>query len=286
MLAPLSDRLCGLTGAHPNGSSPKGIPVPSKKTSFDPQQAHQLHADLVEHLSRDGLLADPALARAFRLVPRHHFLPDHTLEQIYSDQALAVKRKAGAWVSSSSQPGMMAIMLAQLGLQPGHRVLEIGTGTGYNAALIAAIVGPTGRVVSVDLEADLIKSARVHLDQAGFPEIDLRHADGALGAPDAAPFDRIIVTAGAWDLLPAWRTQLAPGGRIVVPMTIFPSLMLSLAFEQRGSVWEALSAHPCGFVLLRGSEAHPGHEWTSPRLILHPRDERTTVTRSHATIEK
>ncbi|WP_129677199.1 methyltransferase domain-containing protein [Candidatus Chloroploca sp. Khr17] len=260
--------------------------MPFKQAPFDPQRARQLHAQLVEQLMGDGLLDDPELARAFQIVPRHLFLPDHTLEQIYSDQALAVKRKAGAWVSSSSQPGMMAIMLAQLGLQPGHRVLEIGTGTGYNAALIAAIVGATGRVVSVDLEADLIKAARVHLDQAGYPEVDLRHADGALGAPDAAPFDRIIVTAGAWDLVPAWRTQLVPGGRIVVPMTIFPSLMLSLAFEQRGSVWEALSAHPCGFVLLRGSEAHPGRDWTSPRLVLHPRDERTTAIRSSATIEK
>ncbi|HMQ30637.1 MAG TPA: methyltransferase domain-containing protein [Chloroflexaceae bacterium] len=253
---------------------------------FDPELARRLHRALVERLGHEGLLGDRAIAEAFGAVARHHFLPGHPLEQIYADQAVAVKRAGDEWLSSSSQPAMMAIMLNQLGLMPGHRVLEVGAGTGYNAALIASIVGREGRVVSLDIDADLVAAARANLAAAGCQGVEVRQADGALGAPDAAPFDRIIVTAGAWDLLPAWREQLAPGGRIVVPVTVLPGVMLSLALERRGTVWEAVSARPCGFVLLRGAEAHPGRTWGHPAITLTPRDERAGGVRAVAVVEK
>lgn len=254
--------------------------------SFDDGLARRLHRALLESLERDGLLGDRAIAAAFEAVPRHHFLPGHPLEQIYADQAVPVKREGDEWLSSSSQPAMMAIMLAQLDLRPGQRVLEVGAGTGYNAALIANLVGPSGRVLSLDIDADLVAAARANLDAAGWPEVELRHADGSLGAPDAAPFDRIMVTAGAWDLLPAWREQLAPGGRIVVPVTVLPGVMLSLALERRGEVWEAVSARPCGFVLLRGAEAHPGRSWGRPAITLRPRDQRAQHVSAVAVVEK
>lgn len=254
--------------------------------TFDHATARRLHEALVDRLGREGLLADSAIAEAFAATPRHHFLPGHALEQIYADQAIAVKREGDEWLSSSSQPAMMAIMLAQLGLAPGQRVLEIGTGTGYNAALIDRIVGPTGRVISLELDPELAVAAHSHLAAAGHPSVEVRHTDGALGAPDAAPFDRMIVTAGAWDLLPAWRAQIAPAGRIVVPMTVLPGVMLSLALEPRGEVWEAVSARPCGFVLLRGAEAHPGRTWGTPRIVVYPRDERSAGVSAAATIEK
>ena len=95
------------------------------------------------------------VAAALRAVPRHLFLPDLPPEAAYRDDAIVTKRDAdGQGISSSSQPAIMAIMLDQLDLAPGHRVLEIGAGTGYNAALIAHIVGPSGQVVSVDIDAD------------------------------------------------------------------------------------------------------------------------------------
>ncbi len=254
--------------------------------SFDHELAQRLHRALVEQLERDGQLGDRAIAAAFATIPRHHFLPGHPLEQIYADQAVAVKREGEEWLSSSSQPAMMAIMLSQLGLGQGHRVLEIGAGTGYNAALIAQIVGPAGRVLSLDIDADLVADARRNLAAAGFAAVEVRHADGALGAPDAAPFDRIIVTAGAWDLLPAWRQQLAPAGRIVVPVTVLPGVMLSLALERRGQVWEAVSARPCSFVLLRGAEPHPSRRWGSPTITLRPRDEKGAGFSARALVEK
>lgn len=254
--------------------------------NFDHRAARRLHDELVERLEREGLLHDQAIAAAFAAVPRHHFLPGHPLEQIYADQAVAVKRDGDEWLSSSSQPAMMAIMLAQLGLAPGQRVLEIGAGTGYNAALMAHIVGPLGLVVSIDIDAELARAAYDNLVVAGYAAVGVRHGDGAAGAPDAAPFDRIIVTAGAWDLLPAWREQLAPNGRIVLPVTVLPGVMLSLALERHGAVWEAVSARPCSFVLLRGAEAHPGRSWGPPAITVHPRDTRSDGVRAVATVEK
>lgn len=253
----------------------------------NPDEAARLRADLVEQLTRAGLLGDPAIAAAFAAVPRHRFLPGFPLEQAYANRAVALKREGDEWVSSISQPAMVAIMLAQLGLAPGQRVLEVGAGSGYNAALIAQIVGPGGAVVSLELDADLVAAARANLSAAGFAQVQLRHADGAQGAPDAAPFDRIVVTAGAWDLLPAWREQLAPGGRVVLPMTVLPGVMLSLALERRADgLWEAVSARPCGFVLLRGAAAHPDGAWGQPRLLLRPRDRQAGALSAAAVVEK
>lgn len=252
----------------------------------DPDAAQRLHEALLADLTREGLLGDQAIAAAFSAIPRHHFLPGHALDEIYADKAIAVKRKGDEWLSSSSQPAMMAIMLAQLGLAPGQRVLEIGAGTGYNAALMAQLVGPDGRVVSIDLDADLVEAARRHLDAAGVSGVELRTGDGALGAPDAAPFDRIIVTVGVWDLLPAWRDQLAPAGRIVLPLTLLPGQMLSLALERRDGLWEAVSARPCGFLLMRGAEAHPSGAWGTPRITLRPHDERGGPLRAAAIVDK
>lgn len=253
---------------------------------FDQTAAQRLHEGLLDLLVQDGLLNDRAIAAAFRATPRHHFLPGHTLETIYADKAIAVKRDGDEWLSSSSQPAMMAIMLAQLGLAPGQKVLEIGAGTGYNAALIAHLVRPGGRVISIDLDQDLVETARQHLAAAGVTDVEIRQGDGARGAPDAAPFDRIIVTVGAWDLLPAWRAQLAPGGRIVLPMTLLPGQMYSLALERRDDAWEAISARPCGFLPMRGSEAHPISTWTNPRVVVRPHDERSGKPTAAAVVEK
>lgn len=253
--------------------------MPRQSAAFDPQIAQSLHQTLIANLRRERLLDDPAIAAAFQAIPRHLFLPNHPLEEVYADKAIAVKRDGSMWVSSSSQPAMMALMLAQLGLAPGHRVLEVGTGTGYNAALMAYIVGKQGKVISLEIDADLVEEARTHLAAAGCDTVEVRCADGALGAPDAAPFDRIIVTVAAWDLLPAWREQLAPGGRIVAPLTILPGLMLSLGLECRGEYWEAVSALPCGFLPMRGVEAHPTSTGEPPRIVMYPHAKRSETTR-------
>jgi protein-L-isoaspartate(D-aspartate) O-methyltransferase len=152
----------------------------------------------------------------------------------------------------------MVIMLDQLGLAPGQRVLEIGAGTGYNAALMKHIVGPSGTVVSVDIDPDLVTQARDHLANAGYPDVTVVAADGAEGYPPYAPYDRVIATVGVSDLAPAWLDQIGPGGRIVVPLDV-RGTQLAAAFERSaaGGRWTSVSLAPCGFMRMRGSLAGP-----------------------------
>jgi len=219
------------------------------------REAVTLNQALVDDLKKRDLIKSPRVEAAFRTVLRHLFLPGVPLEQIYSDRAISAKQDPdGKWISSSSQPAIMAIMLEQLGLEPGHKVLEIGTGPGYNAALMAHIVGETGQVVTVELDDDLAQSAREHLAAAGFEQVQVLCADGGYGAPDAAPFDRIILTVGAPDITPAWWNQLKPEGRLVLPLILRGS-MKSIAFEAKQDHLKSLSVTDCGFISLRGDFA-------------------------------
>ena len=113
--------------------------------TVNPSEIMKLHHALVEELKGSGSIQSPEVEAAFRTVPRHLFLPGVPLEKVYSDEAIRTKSVGGVPVSSSSMPSIMAIMLEQLKLKPGHRVLEIGAGTGYNAALMAHIVGKAGK---------------------------------------------------------------------------------------------------------------------------------------------
>jgi protein-L-isoaspartate(D-aspartate) O-methyltransferase len=151
----------------------------------------------------------------------------------------------------------MAIMLEQLGLASGHRVLEIGTGSGYNAALIAQIVGDSGSVVTIDVEADLADQARASLAAAGLAGVTVVCGDGMDGVPGHAPYDRIIVTAGVWDLAPQWLAQLRGDGRIVAPVSV-RGIQLAVALDRAGACWAGRSAQRCQFIRMTGLSAGPG----------------------------
>ena len=223
-----------------------------------------LRERLVAEVQVTSGIRDERIAAALRDVPRHLFLPHLPPEDAYLDDAIVTKRDAeGQPISSSSQPAIMAIMLDQLDLAPGQRVLEIGAGTGYNAALIRHIVGPTGTVVSVDIQSDLVEAARGHLASVGYPDVTVVAADGAEGYPPGAPYDRVIATVGVSDLAPAWLHQTGPGARIVVPLDVRGS-QLAVAFERAAPAqpsgaghWVSRSAAPCGFMRMRGSLAGP-----------------------------
>jgi protein-L-isoaspartate(D-aspartate) O-methyltransferase len=223
-----------------------------------PESPAELNAALVDHLKASGVLRSPAIEAAFRAVPRHHFLPGMPLEEVYRDEAIATKQRDGIRLSSSSQPSIMAAMLEQLAPEPGQRVLEIGAGTGYNAALLAHLVGPSGAVVTVDLDADTVQAAREHLLSAGSDAVQVVLGDGGLGYPDRAPYDAIMLTVGTWDIAPAWWRQLRLGGRIVMPLALRgPETQLAIAFERRDDRLSSLSVRPCAFMLLRGAFAGP-----------------------------
>ncbi len=210
---------------------------------------------MISQVAASGRPVSAAVARAMRAVPRHLFLPGTDPELAYRNEPIVTRRSAdGQPTSSSSQPTIMAYMLDQLDVAPGQRVLEIGAGTGYNAALLAQLVGATGTVVTVDLDEDVADEARAHLAAAGYRDVTVLAADGAAGYPPGAPYDRIIATVGVSDLAPAWREQLVPGGRIVVPLDLRGS-QRSVAFEWDGTSWQSQSVIPCGFMRMRGTLA-------------------------------
>lgn len=213
-----------------------------------------MHRELIDQLKKNGHMQDVRVEAAFRAVPRHLFLPGVAISEVYRDQAIATHSINGQVVSSSSQPTIMAVMLEQLHLQPGQRVLEIGSGTGYNAALMAHIVGEKGEVVTIDIDEDIVDAARAHLAAAGFGYVQVICGDGGLGYPDAAPYDRIILTVSAADITPAWRTQLKPNGRLLLPLLV-RGPQVSIAFTPVKNHLESLSVRACGFVGLRGAFA-------------------------------
>ena len=223
-----------------------------------PEAADAARARLATELRRRSRALSRSVQDAFARVPRHVFVPEVAPTDAYRDEALVIKcGPDGMPVSSSSQPAMMAIMLDQLGLQPGHRVLEIGTGSGYNAAVMAAVVGREGKVVSIDIDPELVERARASLAAAGYDGVTVICADGGFGDPDDAPFDRIIVTAGAWDIAPAWLDQVTAGGLLVLPLSV-RGIQLSVALRRGDKdVWRSISSWRCGFVRMLGAFAGP-----------------------------
>lgn len=216
-----------------------------------------LHQALIDHLKERGLFREPEIEAAFREVPRHAFLPQLSPEQVYRNEALPIKWRDMRLVSSSSQPTMMALMLDQLRVEPGQRVLEIGTGTGYNAALLDHLVGPSGAVISLEVERDVAEAAVHHLTATGHQRVQVIHQDGQLGVADLAPFDRILVTAGTWDIPRAWWQQLQIHGRLVLPLSL-GGPQASIGFDKvQPEMMRSDSILHCGFVPLQGDRANP-----------------------------
>jgi protein-L-isoaspartate(D-aspartate) O-methyltransferase len=221
----------------------------------DSERAARLRDGLAGALAADGMITSPGVAAAFRTVPRHLFAPGIPLEEAYAPDRVVTKRdEHGVTVSSVSAPQIQATMLEQAGLDPGMRVLEIGSG-GYNAALAAELVGPSGQVTSADIDPEVTARASCCLAQAGYGRVEVVLGDGEHGWLPRAPFDRIIVTAGAWDIPPAWTDQLAGGGRITVPLRM-RGLTRSVALERDGCHLVSRSARLCGFVAMQGAGAH------------------------------
>jgi protein-L-isoaspartate(D-aspartate) O-methyltransferase len=215
-------------------------------------EAARLRNALVDQIRASGYARTPAVEAALRTVPRHLFVPDASLVDAYANAPVNIKYDTdGTSISCASQPGIVALMLDQLDAQPGERILELGAGTGYNAALLAHLVGEAGHVTTIDVDDDLVEGARAHLDDAGFSGVEALTRDGAVGHAEGGPYDRIIATVGAHGVPHAWLDQLAPGGRLVVPQRLKGSVSRSIAYEQCAGRWISVSSKMNTFMPLR-----------------------------------
>ncbi|BEL10784.1 hypothetical protein Q0Z83_089750 [Actinoplanes sichuanensis] len=215
-----------------------------------------LRTAMVDSLREQGLLSSAPVVAALSTVPRHVFAPhEKDLTRVYDTDATleAVLFADGTESSVVSAPHIQAIMLEMAGIEPGMSVLEIGSG-GYNAALIAEIVGPGGHVTTVDIDPGVVQRAKQCLARAGYERVSVVQADAEHGVDEHAPYDRIMVTVGAWDIPESWLEQLTDSGRIVVPLR-FAGITRLIAFDRTGQNLTAGSYRLGAFVPMQGDGA-------------------------------
>lgn len=204
---------------------------------------------MVEQQLRARYIRDEAVLTAFRRVPRHRFAPHVSVLEAYADHPIHIEAN-----QTISQPYIVAYMLQLLGVRPSDVVLEIGTGSGYQTALLALLAK---KVYSVELLSELSASARARLNGLGIENIELHVGDGTLGWPEAAPFDTIIVSAAAPAPPPPLVEQLADGGRLVIPLGDRVRQELTLLEKHHGEISQSQRGG-CVFVPLIGQ-----HGWKS-----------------------
>ncbi|GAA5154814.1 hypothetical protein GCM10023321_27270 [Pseudonocardia eucalypti] len=215
----------------------------------------RLRAEMVDRVKASGYARYDEVENAMRVVPRHAFVPNAGLADAYADIAVITKRDAtGTPLSCASVPNVVALMLDQLVVQDGQRILEIGAGTGYNAALLDHLVGPSGQITTLDIDPEVTAQAERALAANGHSRVRVITRDGARGAPEYGPYDGIIVTVGAWDIPEEWFDQLAHGGRLVVPLR-WRGQTRSVAFVHDGQTLRSAESCLCGFVPMIGQDS-------------------------------
>ncbi|MET9972802.1 methyltransferase, FxLD system, partial [Streptomyces sp. NPDC006356] len=214
-----------------------------------------LRADMVRALRDQDAITTEPVAAAFAAVPRHRFAPEAPLDVVYDLHRIVPVKKDDHDLHTSvmSAPHLQAVMLEQAHIEAGMNVLEIGSG-GYNAALIQELVGSDGVVTTVDIDRDIVDRARGCLDDAGYGQVKTVLADGETGVPGGTPYDRIIVTAAAWDIPPSWIRGLTENGRLVVPLTVRGTTR-SIAFDRDGDGLVSHSYRLAHFVPMQGEGA-------------------------------
>lgn len=199
---------------------------------------------LLAELESGGYLTDPRLEEAMLAVPRHLFVPDNLRSEAYEDRPLPI-----GFGQTVSAPHMVAMMTAALQLEEGHKVLEIGTGVGYHAAIVKAVVGK-GVVHSVEFLPELVAAARANLKAAGL-RVEVHEGDGAEGYPPGAPYDAIYVTCAIPDIPDALANQLREGGHFVAPLGVTRCQLM--AGRKIGGELHLDDLGPCLFVNAQGS---------------------------------
>ncbi len=214
---------------------------------------------LVGILKGKYALRSPNLEEAMLQVPRHHFLPVTEIENIYTDEPIVIRTSDGLATSSCSQPSVVAKMLELLNPAPGDKVLEIGCGTGWAAALIGYLVSPSGGVTTIDIASDVANEAILNLQRTGATNVEVVIGDGGLAYAPNAPYDCIVATVGIWDIPSPWLAQLRVGGKIVVPFW-FNTLQFGALFQKMDDANTLILVGQCGqlgFMRLRGEFSGP-----------------------------
>lgn len=201
---------------------------------------------LVAKIREHSTVIAPRVLEAFIRVPRHRFLPGMDFERAYEDTALPI-----GFAQTISQPSMIAIMLDALDVHAEHRVLEVGAGSGYAAALLSCLAR---EVYALEIVPELAAEANSRMHELGYRNVHIVRSDGRGGLPEHAPYARILVSAGAEAVPPALLDQLAPGGRIAIPVggDAGQTLLIGKKSNSGEITWER--SIPCIFVPLVGSD--------------------------------
>lgn len=218
-------------GFHPLAVSPSQVDLTA------------LRREMVERQLRKRGIRDERVLAAMLSVPRHEFVPAEFAAESYSDRPLPIGRG-----QTISQPFMVAAMAETLGLSSGERVLEIGAGSGYQAAVLSLLAR---EVHTVEMHEELAAEAAQRLERLGYGNVHVHVGDGTLGWPKAVPFDAIVVTAAAPEIPPPLAAQLTNGGRLVIPVGTAEEQRL-LRVDKRDNVLSTQPLYHCRFVPLVG----------------------------------
>ena len=242
----------------------------------------QVKMDLmVDRLIENNTISSLLVEKAFRTTPRHMFInylppryskdgkswsscepsqiPDTYLNIIYSETD-AILQKCG-FRTKSSAPNIMATMLEALELEEGLKVLEIGTGSGYNAALLSAMVGSTGEVFTIERQDNAVKNVLKSLNRMEFSNVKVVCGDGSVGYSTFAPYHRIITTASIYDIPPSWLDQLCDGGIIVAPVWMAPGRMPILKLVKHSNELHGYFIGNSSFMHLQGVDGYNPRKW-------------------------
>ncbi len=223
----------------------KPPPDPTGELRLAMAEVITLHAQFAQQQLGKGTL-DPRVLAAMAKVPRHEFVPVEVRPFAYADQPLPI-----GWGKTISQPFIAALMLDLLELKPGDKVLEVGTGLGYHAAILAELVE---KVFSVEIVEELGTAAKRNLARIGCKTVQIRIGDGTRGWPEHAPFDKIVVAAGSELIPPMLLQQLKPGGRMVLPTGTAEAQELMVVTKDAASKTSTRGVMPVRFAMLEAAD--------------------------------
>lgn len=218
------------------------------QATLEHARTERRHAMVAGQIEARGI-HDPDVLSALRTVPRHLFVPTGVADQAYDDGALPI-----GYGQTISQPYIVALMTALAEVNVRSRVLEVGSGSGYQTAVLAELAG---QVYTIERRRELEERARLALARLGYHNVTSVLGDGSLGLPDYAPFDRIVVTAAAPQAPPPLLEQLAEGGRLVVPIGPAGRDQVLTVVTRSAAGLREVESVPCRFVPLVGASGFP-----------------------------